>query len=72
MIATIANTRQSKATILPHLHFTLGLPTPDLAYDPFVWNMMRDPGLIALLNPIELIDWPSKVLDAHHHCRYER
>jgi murein DD-endopeptidase MepM/ murein hydrolase activator NlpD len=72
VIATIADTRQSKANILPHLHLTLGLPTPNLVYDPFVWNMMRDPELIVLLNPIGLIDWPAKVLDAHNYCRYER
>lgn len=69
LIATIADTRRSKANILPHLHFSLGLPSPGLNYQPFVWNLMRDPDRIVLLNPIDTIDWPCKVLDARHsHC----
>ena len=58
IIATIADTSRSKAKILPHLHFTVGCPSPDLVYEQFVWNDMRDPALVALLNPIGVIDWP--------------
>ncbi len=63
VIATIADTRRSKAKILPHLHLTLGLPAPDLGYDAFVWNHMRDPRLVSLLNPLMVIDRPFQVLD---------
>lgn len=63
IIATIADTSGSKAKILPHLHFSLGRPSPELAYEPFVWNMMRDPDLVVLLNPISVIDWPWRELD---------
>ncbi|MGD9332295.1 MAG: M23 family metallopeptidase [Desulfobacterales bacterium] len=61
IIATIADTSQSKARILPHLHFSLGLPSPDLVYEPFEWNHMRDPGLVTLLDPQGLIDWPCQM-----------
>ena len=69
IVATIADTSRSKAKILPHLHLTLGLPSPDLVYEPFVWNTMRDPGQVALLNPLGVIDWPCRVLDRQNgHC----
>lgn len=63
IIATIADTSRSKTTILPHLHVTLGLPSPDLVFETFVWNDMRDPGLVTLLNPQGVIDWPWLAVD---------
>ncbi len=62
IIATIADTRTSKAKILPHLHYSIGLPAPDLDYGNFVWNVMRDPDLITLCDPEQIIDWPHKVI----------
>ena len=56
IIATIADTRRSKAGILPHLHLSLGRPSPDLLYENFIWNIMRDPRHITLLDPLDLID----------------
>jgi len=32
-------------------------------YNPFVWNSMRDPQLVRLWDPLELIDRPHVVLD---------
>jgi murein DD-endopeptidase MepM/ murein hydrolase activator NlpD len=58
IIATIADTSRSKVNILPHLHVTLGLPSPELVFEKFIWNDMRDPGLVDLLNPQGVIDWP--------------
>ncbi len=63
IIANIADTGRSKARIIPHLHFSLGLPSPSLSYDPFVWNIMRNPDLITLLDPLKVIDWPYQQLD---------
>lgn len=63
IIATIADTRRSKAKILPHLHLSLGCPSPDLVYQPFVWNFMRDPDRVALLDPINAIDGPWHKLE---------
>ncbi len=63
IIATIADTRRSKAKILPHLHFSIGQPAPDLVYERFVWNDMRNPGLVTLLDPQSIIDFPCQALD---------
>ena len=51
ILATVADTSRSRARILAHLHFTLGVPAADLDYDTFVWNHMRDPNLVHLLDP---------------------
>ena len=62
IIAGIAGTGRSRTNILPHLHFSFGWPSPDIGYEPFVWNYMRDPGLVTLNNPQSLIDWPFELL----------
>ena len=63
IIATIADTRHSKANILPHLHFSLAIPNPDLGYQDFVWNIMRDPARITLLDPLNLVKADYHVSD---------
>ena len=63
IIASIAGTGRSKTNILPHLHLSFGRPSSDMVYEPFVWNQMRDPGLVTLDNPQSLVDWPCEVLD---------
>ncbi len=60
IIASIADTGRSKSNILPHLHFSLGLPSPSLSYEDFQWNIMRDPNTIALLDPMEIIEFPHR------------
>jgi murein DD-endopeptidase MepM/ murein hydrolase activator NlpD len=63
IIATIADTHRSKANIRPHLHLSIGIPAPELSYEAFVWNIMRNPDLVRLLNPLTLIQGPYQVLD---------
>ena len=41
-LATIVDTDGSKAKILPHLHYKLGVASTDLVYEGFVWNDMRN------------------------------
>ena len=65
IIAVIADTRRSKANILPHLHVSFGIPSPALVYDPFVWNSMRDPGQVTLVDPLGAIDRSCRVLDTN-------
>ena len=67
IIATIAGTAQAKASILPHLHLSFGRPSADIVYEPFVWNQMRDPDRVTLMNPQGLVDWPFEVLGSE--CR---
>ncbi len=64
IVATIADTSHSKANIRPHLHFSLGLPAKSFSYDGFVWNIIRNPKLMTLLDPLAVIDWPHRTLDA--------
>ena len=64
IIATLAGTSNSKANILPHLHFSLGYPLQTFSYDGFVWNSIRNPDFIRLLDPLPVIDWPYQALDA--------
>lgn len=71
IIATIADTGRTKANIPAHLHYTLGRPSPDLVYQPFVWNTMRDPDRITLLDPFGVIDWPCRVLDPQNQSCLE-
>ena len=63
IIATIADTRRAKAKILPHLHLSLGRPLPDLIYENFIWNIMRDPERVTLLDPMAVIDGTWQTLD---------
>ena len=58
IIATIADTSSSKAGIRPHLHFSLGFPSANLKYDAFVWNTIRNPDLVTLMDPIDIINFP--------------
>ncbi len=63
IIATIADTRGSKARIPAHLHVTLGVSRPAVDLDAFVWNDMRDARRFKLDNPGGVIDWPFQLLD---------
>ena len=62
VIAAIADTSRSKADIRPHLHYTLGQVSGAVDFEHFVWNIMRDPHRIHLLDPLTVIDWPHRVL----------
>jgi len=64
IIATLGDTDNSKANIIPHLHFSLGLVSKFFSYDEFVWNTIRIPEMIILLDPLPVIDWPYQALEA--------
>ena len=63
VIATIADTSHSKAGIYPHLHVSLGLPSARLSYEHFFWNRMRDPELVALVDPVAMVEGCYEVLE---------
>ncbi len=70
IIATLADTSNSKSNISPHLHFSLGLPSKEISYDGFVWNIIRKTEMMTLLDPLVVIDWPYQALDAENPvCR---
>jgi murein DD-endopeptidase MepM/ murein hydrolase activator NlpD len=62
VIATIADTSRSKVTIRPHLHYTLGQLLGAVVYEQFVWNCMRDPHRVELLDPLILLDCPHRII----------
>lgn len=64
VIATFGDTANSKSYIIPHLHFSLGIPTKSFSYEGFVWNTIRAPEKIILLDPLAILDWPYRSLDA--------
>jgi murein DD-endopeptidase MepM/ murein hydrolase activator NlpD len=64
IIATFGDTTNSKARIIPHLHFSLGLPSKSFSYEGFVWNTIREPKNMILLDSLAVIDWPYQALDA--------
>ena len=64
IIATLADTSHSKANIIPHLHFSLGRLAKSFSYDRFVWNIIREPDKIILFDPLPVIDWSYRALDA--------
>jgi murein DD-endopeptidase MepM/ murein hydrolase activator NlpD len=63
IIATLGDTSNSKSHIIPHLHFSLGLPSKTFSYDGFEWNTIRRPEMIILLDPLPVIDWPYQALE---------
>jgi len=70
IIATLADTSNAKSNIIPHLHFSLGIPHNSFSYDRFVWNTIRKPEMITLLDPLAVIDWPYEAPDAGNSvCR---
>ncbi len=64
IIAALADTSHSKSNISPHLHFSLGLPSNSFSFGKFVWNTIRKPEMVTLLDPLAVIDWPYQMLDA--------
>jgi murein DD-endopeptidase MepM/ murein hydrolase activator NlpD len=64
IIATLADTSNLKSNIIPHLHFSLGLPSKAFSFDGFVWNTIRKPEMITLIDPLAVIDWPYGALEA--------
>ena len=64
IIGSLADTSHSKARVLPHLHFTIGRPTQSFSYDGMVWNTIRKPEMMTLLDPLPVIDWPYQKLEA--------
>jgi len=64
IIATLADTSRSKANTSPHLHFSLGRSSKSFSYDRSVWNIIREPGKIILLDPLPVIDLPCQALGA--------
>jgi murein DD-endopeptidase MepM/ murein hydrolase activator NlpD len=64
VITTLADASNSNSNIIPHLHFSLGIPSKSFSYDGFVWNAIRKSEMVTLLDPLLVTDWPYQALDA--------
>ena len=64
IIANLADTSKSNSHIMPHLHLSFGLPSKSFSHDSFVWNAMRTPEIMILIDPLSVLDWPYQALDA--------
>lgn len=62
VIATIKDTNGNKVGIMPHLHLSLAWVPRFLLYDQFNWKTIRDPAIVTLLNPLEVMDCTYTVL----------
>ena len=34
-----------------------------MVYNDFEWNLLRDPDLITLLDPLDILGWPYEVIE---------
>jgi hypothetical protein len=52
-----------KANILPHLHYSIARATLEMVYKGLVWNDMRYPAKMVLINYERIVDWPMREID---------
>jgi hypothetical protein len=63
VIATLAGSGKSKTGMFPHLHISLGWTSKPISYDQLHWEAIGAPNMLTLLDPMDVIDWPYRVLD---------
>jgi murein DD-endopeptidase MepM/ murein hydrolase activator NlpD len=64
VIAAISETGSSKSNILPHLHFSVGIPSDLFSYDEYIWDAIRAPSKIVLIDPLSILDMPYQSVEA--------
>lgn len=62
IIATLADANKSNADVPPHLHVSLGLAQQVLPYDDLDWKKINDPNILAMADPLDVIDGQYSVL----------
>ncbi|MDY6893596.1 MAG: GNAT family N-acetyltransferase [Chloroflexota bacterium] len=55
VVATIADTRNKKVTIAPHLHLSIAWIPTSLPHERLTWETMNDPDTVVLLDPLKII-----------------
>ncbi|HBH62585.1 MAG TPA: hypothetical protein DDX85_12795 [Nitrospiraceae bacterium] len=63
-IAAIADTGRSKTGMLPHVHITIGLVTPETSYELMNWETIGSPDMLTLLDPLGVIEGNYVILDS--------
>ena len=64
IIATLADSKKSKANIFPHLHISLGWTSQTISYDKLDWQTIGAANTLTLLDPLHVIDWPYILWDS--------
>ena len=55
ILGTIAGTRHSKSKIAPHLHISIAWIPRSLSHQELGWEVLRDPDVVTLLDPLKAI-----------------
>ena len=63
VIAHISDTAREKAGVVPHLHISIAWIPSYLPYNRLDWNTFSDPGMVTLVDPLEIIDCKYTVLE---------
>ena len=61
IIATLADTGNSRSGLCPHLHVTIGWSPEAIPYDNLDWTRICDPNTLTLLDPLNSIDRDYRV-----------
>jgi len=62
VIATLADSGKPEGNILPHLHISLGWTSKSISYDHLYWETIGTTNMLTLLDPLDVLDWPYRVL----------
>jgi hypothetical protein len=62
IIATLADSNNSKVKTLSHLHISLGWTSKFISYDKLDWKTIGAPNTLTLMDPLYVIGWHYRVL----------
>jgi len=63
IIATLADLNNSKVTIFPHLHISLGWASKLISYDKLDWKTIGAPNTLTLMDPLCVLGWQYRKLN---------
>ena len=63
IIATLADLRNLKVTIFPHLHISLGWASKLISYDKLDWKTIGAPNTLTLMDPLCVLGWQYRKLN---------
>jgi hypothetical protein len=62
IIATIADTVQTKKNVLPHLHVSIGWAPQAISYDQLDWDRISAQEVLTLIDPLDVMDNDHSVI----------
>ena len=67
VVARLSDATRSRTGVLPHLHVSLGRAPRTLAPERFAWETVAE--TLTLLDPLPLLDGPTRVVEPAAACR---